>query len=154
MCADCRSSTCMEAIHDIDHKHLLQTSAAFGSGTGFVVLFGIVVNVIMMISCYSTLTWVRAHHQHKMQGCMASSSSCALDDEEANVAGCTAKTTSKQPPMDSRFINPAIFASRDIDTQNMLLASASVNLFFKASSLHAEHKPAHPAGGVMHLLLL
>ncbi len=81
-----------------------------------VVAFGLLANVIVIMACFLTLEWVRT--------------SSSKRDALSKRLQTPASTSIIHERRERESTYPAIFASKDLDTQNMLLSSANVNLFF------------------------
>jgi hypothetical protein len=86
------------------------------------VLFGVAVNIIMLAACFTTLAWLRPFSS----GCRSGLSKHSIPEAAAEIKLEQSKAST------CSSVKPAhpIFVSKDLDMQNMLLASANINLFF------------------------
>ena len=111
----------------IVHHHGNQHSISF------VVMFGLVANIVLVLACYTTLSWIRKNSPRT---------------SNQNVIQKLPPSPPAAAPAILPASAPAIFASKDIDTQNMLLSSANVHFFFQ------NHDASSRANNRQELILL
>ena len=83
-----------------------------GHGVNFVVAFGILVNVVMIVACLATMAWIRRTSAAKKAIRQTKDASC---------------NTTTFHPSAKKIVFPAV---ADVDTQIMLMSSANVEHFF------------------------
>lgn len=97
-----------------------------------VVFLGITTNLLMVVACFTTLAWIRSKSNNDNES--------SSDIHHAPIQIQPTADAKAQCSSSSRSI-PPIFASRDLDTQNMLLASANVNIFFNCQTSSCQKEP-------------
>ena len=106
----------------------------------WVVVFGLTVNITMILACFMALAWLKKgplSRQRNQHHC--STNKLVQEAENISLAQKPQPTmevpmTQNSKPAAATGVIQPIYASKDLDTQNMLLASANLSLFFQGSS--------------------